>query len=243
MASIAESVGFYSEDDIDRRNGSYIPGNPIDFKQIGHDLIDKSNTWATLNTNGSTDLNEWGGLRLSGLSQTLNIFSLSADQLMKTSLFWLDTPEDSWNLINVTGNEVSMNGFGFYRTVNGEQQRILDNAPPFRHDGSLTQKILFNLVDADFLDIHSIGIKGSILAPLANTVFYNSHIDGNVMVASLQGKSGEYSGQVNYYPFLAPSESPTAEVPEPPLLTLFVPLMLGLWYRAYDRSRRNDRDA
>ncbi|MGZ5000969.1 MAG: choice-of-anchor A family protein [Methylomonas sp.] len=237
-ASIAESVGFYSGEDSSIRNGSYQAGNPVDFQQVGHELIEKSSSWGGLSANGLTELNDWGGLRLSGSDRNLNIFSLSAEQLMKTSLFWLDTPENAWTLVNVVGKNVTMKEFGFYRTVAGQQERIPDNAPPQRHDGSWTQNILFNLVDADFLEVHAIGIKGSILAPLADTVFYNGHIDGNLIVGGLQGKNGEFTGQVNDYPFLAMAQGTPAEVPEPPELCLFATLLFGLVFQLRFNGQR-----
>jgi hypothetical protein len=49
--------------------------------------------------------------------------------------------------------------------VNNNIVRILDNDvnSTIRHDGTLTQKVLFNLFQATNLGINGIGIKGSIL--------------------------------------------------------------------------------
>lgn len=239
-----ERVGFYSDDQIDRLNGSYIPGNPIDFSQIEGELTDKSRLWGNLSVNGLIDYKDWGGLTLTGDDPSLNIFSISAEQLGNTKRFLLDMPTSARALINVTGKSVTMQGFGFYRQddgvpVNDDDGRIPDNAPPERHDGSLTQNILFNFIEAEVLEAYAIGIKGSILAPLADMIFFNGHIDGNLIVNSLSGKPGEYTGQVNYYPFMGMTVT-TSAIPEPPHVTLFIIFLFGLVIKAHIAQRRID---
>lgn len=231
---VIERVGFYSDDQIDRVNGSYIAGNPIDFSQIAEELTDKSRLWGNLSVNGLVDFESWGGLTLSGHDPTLNIFSISATQLADTKKFLLDMPMSARALINVTGKNVTMQGFGFYRYANGVpvngDGRIPDNTPSERHDGSQTQNILFNFIEAEILQAYAIGIKGSILAPLADMIFYNGHIDGNLIVNSLSSPIGEFTGQVNDYPFIA--------IPEPPHIALFVMFLFGLVIKAHIAQRR-----
>ncbi len=244
-----ERVGFYSDDDIGRPNGSYISGNPMDFNQIEGELTDKSRLWGNLSVNGLIDYADWGGLTLTGHDLNLNIFSISAEQLKNTTKFLLDIPNSAQALINVTGKSVTMQGFGFYREedgvpVNDADGRIPDNAPPERHDGSLTQNILFNFIEAEILEASAIGIKGSILAPLANMIFYNVHIDGNLIVNSLSSKTGEYTGQVNYYPFMSMTETTeaipatTSAIPEPPHFALFIIFLLALVIKTHKASHR-----
>lgn len=240
-----ERVGFYSDDQIGRLNGRYISGNPIDFSQIERELMDKSMEWSHLSVNGLVDFESWGGLTLSGDDPALNIFSISAEQLGNTKRFLLDMPTSARALINVTGKSVTMQGFGFYRQedgvpVNDKEGRIPDNAPPERHDGSQTQNILFNFIEAEILEAYAIGIKGSILAPLADMIFYNGHIDGNLIVNSLSSKTGEFTGQVNYYPFMGMTETSSA-VPEPPHVALFVIFLFGLVIKTHIAQRRIDK--
>ena len=61
--------------------------------------------------------------------------------------------------------------------------------------------MLFNFVDATSLSLNAIAFKGSILAPLADTVFYDGQIDGNFIVKSLSSPIGEFTGQINDYRF------------------------------------------
>ncbi|MEC9062646.1 MAG: collagen-binding domain-containing protein, partial [Pseudomonadota bacterium] len=83
--------------------------------------------------------------------------------------------------------------------------------------------ILFNFVDADFLTLHSVGVKGSVLAPYAELSFYNGHVDGNVIANSLVtplvqliNDDGETynapTGQVNNYQFGAINVSEPASI-------------------------------
>lgn len=245
-AATIERVGFYSEDQINRLNGNYIAGNPIDFSQIGGELADKSRLWGNLSVNGLVDFESWGGLTLAGDDPTLNIFSISAEQLGSTTKFLLDIPDSARALINVTGKNVTMQGFGFYRQedgvpVNDDDGRIPDNAPPKRHDGLLTQNILFNFIEAEVLEAYAIGIKGSILAPLADMIFFNGHIDGNLIVNSLSSKPGEYTGQVNYYPFMGMTVT-TSAIPEPPHIDLIVIFLFGLVIKTHIAQRRIDKE-
>ncbi|MDO8845183.1 choice-of-anchor A family protein [Methylicorpusculum sp.] len=232
--SINETVGFYSGENPAQTNGSLINNNDVDFDALSQQIINKSQNWANFAANGNVNL-EYSQLTLTGENSGLNIFSITSDHLASTQKFTLNIPTDAWALINVSGTSVTMNNFGFFRTINGETNQLQDNAPPVRHDGSLTQKVLFNLTDATSLLLHSIGIKGSLLAPLADTVFYNGHIDGNLLVGSLQGKEGEYTGQVNLYP-LTPGSQNTSPVPIPgmlPILTFAISSLLLL------RRRKN----
>lgn len=75
------------------------------------------------------------------------------------------------------GKEVELFNTGFFNTAftteneyfreNG-QYRDNDNNIDQRHDGLYTNNILFNFVDADSLALHSVGVKGSVLAPMLN---------------------------------------------------------------------------
>jgi len=221
-ANIDQSVGFYNTDP-NNANGHYIPSNVLDFNTIANRLKAKSNFWGNLTATGNTTIDTYGALKLHGTHAGLNIFTITAEYLKNTTSFWLDVPQKAWALINVRDNNVDLSNFAFYRTVNGEKQQVRDNQPGvFRSDGNLSQRVLLNLVDATQLKIHGIGVKASILAPWANTTFYNGHINGNLIVASLQGKNGQNSGQINNYPFIS--------IAEPPIVLLFLSILPFLLY-------------
>jgi choice-of-anchor A domain-containing protein len=218
-ANIAQSVGFYNESNINSPNGSYIPGNPLDFSSISNDLLDKSNTWKNLTSTG-TILTTVNDIRLTGTDSGLNVFNVSGNLLSSASSLWLDIPEDSWALVNISGTTINMHDFAFFRTEDNNPDvrvQVPDNNPGvFRHDGSMTQKVLLNLFDATELNLYAIGVKGSILAPNANTNFYNGQIDGNLIVGSLANLQSQQGGQINNYPVT------TAPVPLP---SMFIPVL------------------
>ncbi|MBS3965228.1 MAG: choice-of-anchor A family protein [Methylomonas sp.] len=215
---INETLGFYDENPA-VTNGSLLRSPAIDFASLGLELIQKSQTWANLATNGQVGW-QHNLLTLTGFQSGLNVFSITGNQLSATQKLTIDIPDNSWALVNVDGRLASMSEFAFFRRIAGEDIQVPDNSPANRHDGRWTQTVLFNLFEAEDLTLHSIAIKASLLAPFADTVFYNGHIDGQLMVASLSSPVGQFSGQINLYPF--------TPVPLPGMAPLFV-VLLGLW--------------
>jgi len=143
-----------------------------------------------------------------------------------------DFSTTSYNIINVYGETVELFNTGFFNTAftqeneyfreNG-QYRDNDNNVGQRHDGRYTNNILFNFVDAVDLTLHSVGVKGSVLAPYAELSFYNGHVDGNVVAnrfetpfKELVNDNGETyvapTGQINNYRFGAINVSEPASI-------------------------------
>jgi choice-of-anchor A domain-containing protein len=198
-ANIDQTVGFYSNDP-NQPNGSYIAGNPLNFASLGAALKQQSLAWSLISANGVTSI-EYNNIRLTGANSGLNVFHLSGDMLSVATSFWLDIPEDASAIVNISGQTIAMHDFAFFRTINNNRQQLPDNQPGvFRQDGRLTRNIMLNLFQSTALDLHAIGIKVNLLAPYADTNFYNGHIDGNLMVASLSSPEGQFTGQINYYP-------------------------------------------
>lgn len=211
-----QTVGFYSNDP-QSPNGSFISGNPIDFSSAANHLRNTSNTLAQQSADGSKFFNNQSGeLFLTG-GTGFNVFTLTENEIEGVTAFYIDAPLDSDVLINIGGIDVDFSSFGFFR--NG--QRVPDNNNGNRHDGSLTQKVLFNFFEALDLGISAIGVKGSVLAPFAEVNFVDGHIDGQLFAESFNGSRQGHccSGQINNYPI--------NQVPEPPTMLLF--LFALLW--------------
>lgn len=216
-------LGFYTQDPAVPA-GAYRQGAPLNFTALAEDLRNRSAQWARMRPNGEVSLDSSGAswrLFLRGTDPNLNVFSLSTELLLGTDAFYLDAPLRSTVLINVDGIVGELSEFGFWRRLDGEWQRIPDNRDAYRHDGSLTQRVLFNFFSAQSLAIHAIGVKGSLLAPWADVVFYDGHLDGQLIAKSLRGRSGQPTGQVNLYPL----------IPEPATLWLILPLLGWLLIR------------
>ncbi|NDW22727.1 collagen-binding domain-containing protein [Alteromonas hispanica] len=162
---------------------------------------------------------------------SVNYYSVQAEWLSaKDKKITYDFSTTSYNIINVFGDNVELFNTGFYNTAFveeneyfREQGQYRDNNENWRHDGLYTNNILFNFVDATNIKFHSVGIKGSVLAPYAEIGFYNGHIDGNLIASSLvtpevelENEKGETylapTGQVNDYRFGAINVSEPASV-------------------------------
>ncbi|MCX8050112.1 MAG: choice-of-anchor A family protein [Methylohalobius sp.] len=226
-------VGFYDQDPAVVA-GNYRQGAPLNFTALSEDVRRRSLNWAALAANGEVvaegDSLSWR-LYLSGSDPVLNVFTLTTEMLLGTDTFYLDAPISSTVLINVDGIVGELSGFGFYRKVGDDWLKVPDNNDGRRHDGRFTQRVLFNFFSATALSIHAIGVKGSVLAPWADVVFYNGHIDGQLVAKSLRGQPGQPTGQVNWYPL----------IPEPRTVWLFILPLIWLVIRGWKTKALESR--
>lgn len=195
----------------------------IDFDAIESEIKAQSLAFADMTVNGNTtfycqgdtscaDSSNVDGIVFSG-DESINIYDIDADWLsVANKSITYDFSTTSYNIINVTGDAVDLFNTGFFNTAFAGQYQDNDQNANYRHDGTYTNNILFNFVDATSVTIQSIGVKGSILAPYADIAFYNGHVDGNLIASSvftpevyLTNDNGvEYlapTGQVNNYSF------------------------------------------
>lgn len=234
-ADIDESVGFYSGENTTGTGGHWRSGSVVDFDALQADLLQRSALWGGLAATGSTiaqrnDANALWDLRFEG-GNGLNIFSVSAEDFSSPDKrITFDLPESGVALVNVSGTDVSLFNTGFFHTAYSTDSKLPDNTPEQRHDGRYTNGILFNFFEAQSLTLHAVGIRGSILAPMANTSFYDGHIDGNFIVGSLSSPENTLTGQINDYRFTGTP----SDVPVPATLLL---LIGGLTLLARQRPR------
>lgn len=180
--------------------------NNLDFSAIANEVTAQSSAFANMDVNGTTTL-KCGGVDCTDAANQkidtivfsgtddVNIYSINTEWFSAADKgIHFDFSTTSYNIINVYGKQVELFNTGFFNTAftqeneyfreNG-QYRDNDNNINQRHDGLYTNNILFNFVDADALSIHTVGVKGSVLAPYAELSFYNGHVDGNVIASSL----------------------------------------------------------
>lgn len=205
----------------------------LDFTAIKDEVLTQSRDFASMDVNGVTTLNcgaanclDDASTKIDTITFTgnddINIFSIDSSWFSAADKgIVYDFSTTSINIINVLGQSVELFNTGFFNSAfkqensyfreNG-QYRDNDNNNDLRHDGLYTNNILFNFVDATDVTLHSVGVKGSVLAPYAQLSFYNGHIDGNVIADSLitpevtlvNDKGEEYlapTGQINNYQF------------------------------------------
>ncbi len=248
-ANLNNSVGFYTGEDPSQSSGKYFSGNPLDFTAAATDLRNRSKTYGGYDKTGEVKQTD-GFLQLIGEDPLLNVFSLSMEQIVVGRLD-LITPGDAWTLINVRGGSGKFAEMGIYfGDADHGGIRVQEDSSQ-RHDGRLTGRVLFNFFEATELDLYSIAVPGSILAPLAQINFYNGHVDGQLIAGSLSGhtdgaqcSSENYtvcSGQSNWYPFkelVEESPSRQTSIPEPVSLAL---LLGGLATLLLLKGRRSNQ--
>lgn len=170
--------------------GSAIQGTPpFDFAASYNFLRQHSTFWASLTPNGTVS-NFFGQLILQGNSNTLNIFNISASDLVGINSVDIQVPSGSTVLINVSGTSVTFPNVGY--SVNNSQSN------------ALFQKVLWNLHEANNMSVNS--LRGSVLAVDAALNGGNGAIEGQVFVNSFSGPT-----QVNWWRF----DGELPPVPEP----------------------------
>eukprot|EP01095_Lingulamoeba_sp_RSL-Kostka_P012750 TRINITY_DN508_c0_g1_i1.p1 TRINITY_DN508_c0_g1~~TRINITY_DN508_c0_g1_i1.p1 ORF type:complete len:537 (-),score=185.18 TRINITY_DN508_c0_g1_i1:194-1804(-) len=171
--------GNASTDGVSFPNGELLY-DPIhmNFDTIFNLLILKSKLTSFFWSNGKTELKYGTNLELNGNDRWLNFFTLSSSSINKATSISINVPEGSFVIINVGG---------FKNTFTNLQMFL--NGTPFDH-------ILWNLYRTRTLTIDSVGIAGSILAPMADVNFTNGNLDGTLIAKSLQG-----DGEVHYEVF------------------------------------------
>lgn len=233
---IDETVGLYNENEFNNTHQFYAD-NSFDFASTNSELLANSQLWgsyaATSEAQIVGDNDSIWEITLAG-DNDVNIFSINAADFSapnKNLIF--DVPSTSYNVINVYGESVELFNTGF---SGADGSQLVDNRPEDgeagRHSGEVANNLLFNFVDATELSLHAVGFKGSILAPLADTTFYNGQIDGNFIVKNWLTPEGEFTGQVNNYRF-----GDFADVSEPStwIVTLSALAALG-WRRHLKRK-------
>jgi choice-of-anchor A domain-containing protein len=223
----------------------------IDFDAIASEVTEQSRDFASMSVNGTTtlsctdaddpkkaiacsdpDATVLNTITFSG-SDDINIYDIDSSWFSAADKgIVYDFSTTSYNIINVYGDTVELFNTGFFNTAFTQeneyftetgQYRDNDNNEGQRHDGLYTNNILFNFVDAKDLTLHSVGVKGSVLAPYAELSFYNGHVDGNVIanrlvtpVKQLVNDDGENyaapTGQINNYQFGAINVSEPASI-------------------------------
>jgi len=184
------TFGFYSDDDPATTNGAWQQRDSSGlFSDLRAEVTGKATRWAELAPTGRTarkvnEKDELWEVEFLG-DRAVNIFHIEADVLASPHKnIRFTVPDDAIALVNVSGESATLANSGFFHDgYAGGKAQLRDNQPgSYRHDGRFTDGILFNFFEADSLSMHSIGIKGSVLAPFADLSFYNGHIDGNLIV-------------------------------------------------------------
>lgn len=178
-----------------------LPGISKYFKDFSAEV----GAWSNTGTIGSA----WGTLSISANSGT-NVFSLSAADMYAASTVKITGVKGSVVYINVMGANANL------------------NSTTWKFFGGITaDDVLLNYVNAATLSMTSAN-NVNILAPLADTIFHQGVVTGNLIVGNLTG-----SGQVNLGHF---ADAPTiselrgniSPIPEPATILLMCMGLIGM---------------
>lgn len=168
----------------------------VDFAQAAKYLTEASTAWSELDSNGSA-VNQWTTLTLTGTDSKLNVFNLTSNDLKNGTMSSINivAPKGSTVLVNVSGENVAMNGFGM--TLSGVSE----------------SNVLFNFHDATTFTLSGCGFLGSILAPDAAMTFNSGNINGTLIDKTHRG-----GGEMHNYLFTGDLPG----VPEPATLACLI---------------------
>jgi choice-of-anchor A domain-containing protein len=161
------------------------PG-PVDFDALEQKMVGISLALAEYPTNGTVDEGVGGKLTFQGTDKTLNVFSVTAEQIELCTEIVIDVPESSTVIINVSGDEVIFSGKGFRLPGGGASCR-----------GGTTDfcgHIVWNMPEAEVLKVSGVGIQGSVYAPFAVFSGSGGNIDGQLVCKELLGG-------IEYHPY------------------------------------------
>lgn len=157
--------------------GSAAQGTPIDFAMRGAELRSLSSQLAALTANGTTTVESWGGIMLSGTDPTVNVFQVNASAFTGATLLSIQAPAGSLAVVNIQGATATFANFGH------------------SFSGGIDQHgVLYNFVNATAINATHYGFWGTVLAPHARVTFNNGSWDGGLYALSLTGNA---EGHIN----------------------------------------------
>ncbi|MBN1203896.1 MAG: choice-of-anchor A family protein [Myxococcaceae bacterium] len=152
------------------RGGAVAQGAPVNFAERGAQMRETSAQLAALPANGTTTIESWGGIMLSGTDPDLNVFTVDASAFSSAVLLSIDAPGGSLAVINIHGTTASFSNFG--HTTGG---------------GISANGILYNFVDATAINATNYAFYGTLLAPYAHLTFTSGAWDGALFAKSMTG--------------------------------------------------------
>ena len=182
---------------------------PVDFVYESQYLSNLSNELASLATTGQS-YSQYGGMYTVGDGASeVQVFNVSGDKL-SSATWWQSLssiPDDAWIIFNVSGTDIDLTG---------GQWALVD----------WSDKIIFNLYQAQTLGINSITVQGSILAPYADVTASGATVAANLVAKSLSGSLSTLGQGFTAYNN-GGGVTPGAAAPEPGTLLLVGSALFG----------------
>ncbi|MCB2192009.1 MAG: choice-of-anchor A family protein [Deltaproteobacteria bacterium] len=182
---------------------------PVDFIYESQYLGNLSNELASLATTGQS-YSQYGGMYTVGDGTSeVQVFDVSGDDLSNAT-WWQSLssiPDDAWIIFNVSGTDIDLTG---------GQWALVD----------WSDKIIFNLYQAQTLSINNITVQGSILAPYADVTASGATVAANLVAKSLDGSLATLGQNFAAYDG-GGGVTPGAAAPEPGTLMLMGSALFG----------------
>ncbi|WP_431685685.1 Ig-like domain-containing protein [Hahella sp. NBU794] len=163
----------------------------VDFPSAQAYLEQLSQDLSKLKANGKVE-SKWGGLYLTAACDSnLQVFQLSGAQVFPAHTFEVDlscAPADATYIFNIDGQQTGMSGMSLQSLAN------------------VADKVVFNFYEAYVVELESIGVEGSVLAPKAEVVNPQGVLRGHLFAKAWYGEM-----QINWVPFtgLLPESTPS----------------------------------
>ncbi|AJQ96673.1 choice-of-anchor A family protein [Gynuella sunshinyii] len=168
---------------------------PIDFIAVQSELTQLSADLATLDANG-TVVYQWGGVYMTAACDAkAQVFQLDGGQVLAANTFSVDlscAPVDATYIFNIDGAAPGLTNMGLQSLE------------------SVRDHVVYNFYQATSLTLQSVGVQGSVLAPLADLDNPTGVIYGQLFANHWNGPM-----QINQVPFVG--DLPEAN--EPPVIT------------------------
>jgi choice-of-anchor A domain-containing protein len=120
-----------------------------------------------------------GTLRLTGTTSGANVFQVSAETLSQTSSITITVPTGAGAIVNLTGPNVALEN----------KSLVLQ--------GATATSLLWNVPEAGFVRVSSMGLLGSVFAPGARLTFESASLSGTIVARNFQSPG---SGSLNSAP-------------------------------------------
>lgn len=152
----------------------------IDFGSVFKTLQALSGALASVTLHQGVVEAQDATLTLRGHDPDTNVFFVPGELLGVSHAIHIDVPPAAAAIVNVAGIDVQMSSAGI----------VLNGTDPAR--------VLWNFPHAKTLLLSNIGVRGSVLAPVAVVSFPNGNLDGTLVARSLHGP-----GELHYFPLNA----------------------------------------
>ena len=162
LASVSGSVNFAA-------GGSAAKGSPIDFSAACDELMQHSELMAKQAENGTTLVQPWGAIELTGADPVLNVFSVNGADIDASHSLSITAPASSRVVVNVSGDRVSFAAFRF------------------KYSGIDKTHVVYNFPVATWIEATSVQFEGSVMAPCGCFSCHDGNLEGGVGVMGVKG--------------------------------------------------------